>query len=754
MSAQPSGGEQLALPGLAPAAPRVRAAISETGQPLAVRLPIARVCVDVTPAHLDRLFDYTVPEAMSDAAQPGVRVKVRFGAQDVDGYLIERAERTEHTGRLVALRRVVSAEPVLSPEVTALARLVADYYAGSLTDVLRLAVPPRLAKVEAEAWAQAQIVGVESRPAADPVAGPASAWVPFRGGEAFLARLAAGDSPRAVWTALPGAGAVDGWPLALAEAARAVLLSGRGALIVLPDTRDVDRMASALAQAGIAEWSPGAQQPSFVRLTADLGPTPRYRNFLAARRGEATVVIGTRAAAFAPVHDLGLVVCWDDIDPMHQERRAPYPHVREVLALRSEQSSCAMLVGSLSRSIHAQALVVSGWARELAADRATIRARTPRVQALTSVDLAREGPAAAARLPGAAWKAIMQGLESGPVLVQVPRAGYIPVVACVRCRTAAHCAACHGPLALTGAHAVPQCAWCGALAGGWSCDECFATGLRSVRVGSDRTAEELGKAFPGATVRVSGARSAAGVLAEVPDRPALVVATPGAEPVAPTGYSLGVLLDAASSTSHIGLYTDQEALHRWITAGALVRPSTAGGRLLLVGDAAPTPTNALVRWDPAGLAERELDERVDLRMPPAMRIASVTGDRLAVAMFLERVELPEGGSVLGPVDLPEPAPTPGADHGRGSARRRSETLLTSARHGAPVASGSVASAGASRGVAARTSGALEAPVRAIIRVPVARGRDLARSLASALAQASAKREAGLISVVLDPKEML
>lgn len=774
MSAQTTDGEQLALPGLAPA-PRRRAAVSETGQPLAADRPIARVCVDVTPAHLDRLFDYTVPQAMSDAAQPGVRVKVRFGAQDVDGYLVERVDRTEHTGRLVALRRVVSPEPVLSQEVTALARLVADYYAGSLTDVLRLAVPPRLAKVETEAWGSAPTVSpVSAAASATPSASPTPAapvprsdWAAFRGGEAFLSRLAAGDSPRAVWTALPGTGATDGWPLALAEAVRAVTLSGRGALVVLPDTRDVDRMARALDEVGIAEWSPAppaaedattvpVPPTTFVRLTADLGPTPRYRNFLAARRGRASVVIGTRAAAFAPVHDLGLVVCWDDIDPMHQERRAPYPHVREVLALRSEQSSCAMLVGSLSRSIHAQALVVSGWARELVADRATVRARTPRVAALTSVDLAREGPAAAARLPGAAWKAIMQGLETGPVLVQVPRAGYIPVVACVRCRTAAHCATCHGPLALTSAHAVPQCAWCGALAGGWSCEECFSTGLRSVRVGSDRTAEELGKAFPGATVRVSGARSAAGVLAEIPDRPALVVATPGAEPVAPSGYSLGVLLDAASSTSHIGLYTDQEALHRWITAGALVRPSTAGGRLLLVGDAAPTPTNALVRWDPAGLAERELDERVDLKMPPAMRIASVTGDRLAVAMFLDRVDLPEGGSVLGPVDLPEPPPGAAPDPGRGPVRRRSETLLAAAsgRSGATTATATAGGAGGGRGVAARTAGALEVPVRAIIRVPVSRGRDLARSLASALAQASAKREAGLISVVLDPKEML
>ncbi|PFG33120.1 primosomal protein N' [Sanguibacter antarcticus] len=721
--------EQLTLPGLAAPTGAGRARRSETGVPLAQVLPIARVCVDVSPPHLDRLFDYTVPAAMSESVRPGVRVKVRFAGQDVDGYVIERVDRTEHAGALLALRRVVSAEAVLSPEVASLARSVADYYAGSMTDVLRLAIPPRLARVETEDGP----ARVSGRQAPDPqVDEVRSHWSDIRGGDALLTRLTAGESPRAVWTALPGTGALGGWPLALAEAVRATARSGRGVVVALPDARDVERLARALVVLGIEERTaalgpvPGPSGPEeFVRLTADMGPTPRYRSFLAALRGHVRIVIGTRAAAFAPVANLGLVVCWDDIDSMHQERRAPYPHVREVLALRSEQTGCGFLIGSVSRSIHAQALVASGWARELVADRATVRARAPRVQALTSVELAREGAGGAARLPNAAWQAITTGLKTGPVLVQVPRAGYLPVVACVRCRTPARCAVCVGPLALSGAHAVPQCSWCGALAGGWRCPECSATGLRSVRVGSDRTAEELGKAFPGVTVRVSGARSAAGVIAQVPDSPALVVCTPGAEPVAPSGYTVAALLDAAVSTSHVGLYTDQEALHRWLTAAALVRPSDAGGRVLLVGDAAPTPTNAFVRWDPAGLAQRELDERVELALPPAMRIASVTGDRHAVAMFVARVALPEGGSVLGPVEVAPP------EHGAHTPAR------------APGRRG-----------AARTASTLEAPVRAIVRVPAGRGRELARALSAALATASAKRETGLISIVLDPKEMV
>ncbi|WP_298457709.1 primosomal protein N' [uncultured Cellulomonas sp.] len=716
-------GEQGALAGLpAPRPRRPRAAGPVEPAP---RLPVARVLVDVPAVHLDRTFEYLVPASVDDDVRPGCRVKVRFGPRDVDGFVLDRVEEAEHDGELAPLRRVVSPVAVLSPEVLRLARAVADRYAGTLGDVLRLAVPPRHARVEAEVGAGGPGAAPASEPAGgvvvadsaapDDPAAPADAapaaraWDAYRGGPAFLEHLAASRSPRAVWTALPGAPG-QGWPDAVAQAVAATVRGGRGAVVVLPDARDVERVVTALPGAGVPAWSAG-RTGGFVRLEADHGPAPRYRAFLAALTGAAPVVVGTRAAAWAPVADLGLVVCWDDADDLHAEPRSPYPHVREVLTLRAEQSGSAALIGGLTRTTQAQGLVASGWARPLVADRAVVRERTPRVQALTSVELAREGPAAAARLPAPAWRAARDALATGPVLVQVPRAGYLPVVACARCRAVARCRRCAGPLALGAAGQVPQCRWCGTLAGGWRCAECGSAALRSVRVGSDRTAEELGRAFPGVPVRVSGATAATGVLATVDARPALVVATPGAEPVADGGYPAALLLDAAVSTARAALRVGEEALHRWMTAAALVRPASAGGRVLLVGDAAPAPTQALVRWDPVGFAERELAERVELDLPPAVRVAAVTGTRDAVETFLARVRVPEGGAVLGPVPVD---PSGGRD---GAA-------------------------------------ALEHPVRALVRVPVSAGPDLAAGLAASAAVRSARREGGTVRVQIDPKEML
>ena len=121
------------------------------GKVAAESLPVARVAVDVSLPHLDRPFDYLVPEKLSAAAVPGCRVRVRFAGRLTGGYLLQRVDKSEHEGGLAFLERVVSPEPVLTAEMFGLARAVADRYGGTLADVLRLAIPPRHAATESAA---------------------------------------------------------------------------------------------------------------------------------------------------------------------------------------------------------------------------------------------------------------------------------------------------------------------------------------------------------------------------------------------------------------------------------------------------------------------------------------------------------------------------------------------------------------------------------------------------------------------------
>jgi primosomal protein N' (replication factor Y) len=442
-------------------------------------------------------------------------------------------------------------------------------------------------------------------------------------------------------------------------------------------------------------------------LTAESGPEKRYRQWLAVRRGSVRAAVGTRAAMFAPVQDLGLVVVWDDGDSSHSDDRAPFPHVREVLELRATHDRCGFLLGSTSCTVEAAQLVESGWAAPLVADRAQARAVAPVVRTVGDHDLARDEAARAARLPSIAWQAVRDGLADGPVLVQVPRRGYVPRLACERCRTPARCRHCAGPLEAPDERDL-RCGWCGRGETQWHCGACGATRLRAQIVGARRTAEELGRAFPAVPVRTSGRDH---ILDSVPSRPALVVSTPGAEPVADGGYAAAALLDGWAMLGRPDLRAGEEALRRWIAAAALVRPQSEGGVVVVVAEPTLRPVQALVRWDPVGHALRELAERAELGFPPVSRMAEVVGAAPAVTAFLADVELPPDAEVLGPVPLPVPE-RPGAH-----------------RPDAPAA------------------------VRALLRVPPGSGSALAAALKSAQAARLARGGQDQVRLRIDPPDI-
>ena len=256
------------------------------------------MAVDVPLPHLDRLFDYAVPDELADQVASGCRVKVRFAGRQRDGFVIEQPVASDSDRELSPLLRVVSPEPVLKPEIVAAVRDVADHYAGTFADVVRLAVPPRHGLTE----------NAERPPYPLPrlADGRGDTLDRYPHGASLRRALADGGSPRAALALAPVAEPAGDWTAALVEAAAAALAGGRGALLLVPDAADLARLETR------CEGVFG--RGSFVTLTAEKGPAARYRAFLAAARGQVRLVLGTRAAAFAPVADLGLIAVYDDGD--------------------------------------------------------------------------------------------------------------------------------------------------------------------------------------------------------------------------------------------------------------------------------------------------------------------------------------------------------------------------------------------------------------------------------------------------------
>lgn len=580
---------------------------------------VASVAVDVPLANLDRPFDYLVPDQLAEQAVVGARVRVRFAGRLRNGFILDL--RTDSArDKLLPLQGVLSPEPVLTAEVTRLVRAVADHYASSFADVVRLAVPPRHALTERATPPEYAEPRLDAADTVD------LAGYPDAGG--YLGHLASGGHPRAAWTVAPRPDGLGDWAGGLLEAASAALASGRGAVLIVPDARDL----AAIAARAKERFGAG----SFVTLTAEVGPAARYRAFLAAARGQVRLVLGNRAAVFAPVRDLGLIGLWDDGDDSYAEPRAPYPHAREVAALRAHLAGCGLLLAARSRTAEVQRLVATRWLHPIQLTPTDTRAVSAAIR-VTAHD--------EQRLPREVFTTVRAGLAHGPVLISVPRAGYHPRVLCAGCQNPARCPSCdqslrHGQAGLS-------CPWCGPPQPAWRCPDCGERRVRTPVAGVLRTAEEFGKAFPGVTVLSS---SGDHPLAEVDDKPALVLSTPGVEPAARFGYAAAVLLDTAGTLGRPELRAGEEALRRWLAVAALVRPGEDGGTVLIVGEAADRQVQALLRLDPVGYAERELAERTVAGFPPAVKLVALEGEFEVLHEILGTLQLPEGVQVNGPFE--------------------------------------------------------------------------------------------------------
>jgi primosomal protein N' (replication factor Y) len=164
--------------------------------------------------------------------------------------------------------------------------------------------------------------------------------------------------------------------------------------------------------------------------------------------------------------------------------------------------------------------------------------------------------------------------------------------------------------------------------------------------------------------------------------------------VADGGYSAALLLDTWLLLARPDLRAPEEAVRRWFNAAALVRPASEGGAVIMVGEPSAFPLQAIVRWSPEGYAARELEDRRTARLPPAARVAELTGPAGAVSELLSRLRQPV--DVLGPVAVDD------------------ET------------------------------------VRAVVRLPRSAGSALARDLKEAQAARSAKKLPGSVRVQVDP----
>ena len=590
---------------------------------MTLRGRVARVILDSPLPQLDHELDYSIPDSLDESVEVGslVSLPLRGGARFVEGWVVDRVDKSDFAGALQPVNKVISGLPILSGDTLALARRIALRQAGSVSDVLRLAIPPRYVRTE-KAWLADQLNSSESPPEADVSQAPLTSFASYELGVEPGGRIA--FSPKIAWHSVASdQPPVPEWALNFAAEALRLIEDGQSSILSAPDFRELHHLLRALDMCGATEY--------VLRTDAGIPGKDRYRHYLEANSAGPRIIVGNRSAALSPAHNLGLIAMWDDGDENYQEPLAPYPHARDVALVRQSLTGARLVLAAHAVTTDVERLCELGFLT--AVSRLNV---IPRVIVNDQID----DRGYAVRIPADGLLAARAAAQDSPVLVQVASPGFSPAVVCSTCRDVARCTQCGGPLGMKREGSLPQCRWCQAMATAWACHACQGSTWQPVGFGAERTASEIGKAFPGVPILVADAEAG---YEFVDSQPRIVIATVGAEPVAHNGYGAVLLLDGERRRFRQSLRAPEDAVRVWANAAALARP----GASIYLSGAGEHLGKVMSTWSFTDFARHELIERQQLRLPPTSRMATITGPEKQVRAALEVVQPVNSVRVLG-----------------------------------------------------------------------------------------------------------
>ena len=573
---------------------RLKSQIIARPDPPAIDKPFVRAWVNTGIFHLDQSFDYSVPESISDLVKVGVRVQVPFNGREVEALVLERLDKSETAGVIKPISKLLSPHPVATPKSIQLIDAVSQRWATHPFDILRSAIPARIATIDKKYSQQ-------------------------------IVRIARDKNPRGIFSFIafePYANPAD---QVILQAARA--LRDGSVLVIAPDERDIDEICR----------SAEVEKLTYLRLDSSISRADRYENYLRAMNAENILIIGARSAVFLPIADLSTVIVYKESSYEHYEIRSPGWNVRDVLTLRRNIEKIDLIFTGYVPSLELSALID--------AKRLTYITHSHRlaVKAFSSDD--------GSLLPGRIFTDIRSALARGPVLFMIARKGYGNALLCAHCKNLAICS-CGGRLVIGSKNSAPSCAICQSKFPEWLCSWCQRNKQYVAGRGIERAAEEISRAFAGTPITLSYGDV---IKATIESRSAIVISTPGAAPKVDGGYAAVVVLEALKFFSHSDLRAQERARELFFETAAMINPK---GAVLLCIDEVHPIVASVARWNPGAMIRRELGERLEIPLPPFVSSFVISGsakDFTSIAAGFRKAiiddRIPSSVKVFGPSDI-------------------------------------------------------------------------------------------------------
>lgn len=554
---------------------------------------VAQVLVDASVYHLDTPFSYLIPGNLANSISVGSLVMVPFHGREITALVVEIVA-LDSTSGLKSISKVLGGFPLLTQEIIDLIEEASKRYAAHPFDLIRSAIPDRVISVEKEFSARVNTYAIESS-----------------------------KSQRQFFQLPPHQDRSLLMASKIAERSRI-----GGVLVILPDSQEVERLSHELSQRNLTHSV----------LDSKLPKSEQYRNFLKARLGEASIVIGTRSAIFAPVSNLRTLMIYNEGSEHLYERRSPGWNARDVALLRQREQDFELIFVGYSPSSEIARLIDTGW----------IDYKRSRGKIKVGTYAAEHGEL----LPSRAIPVLKKALNAGPVLFIVPLKGYAQAIRCAQCRTVSRClcGGAHEKLTLS---APITCNHCLAKVVEWRCIWCHSERVSMQSRGADRHQHELGLLFP----VVKSSISTSDHLIESVIDGGVVIATPGMAPQSKNGYSAVVFLEGNRFLNQPDMRANERVREMFFAHASLISPS---GSILLIQDEGHVISTALTTWNPSMAIHRELEERQSLALPPYVRAVKLIMEpsdisRLQTALTAAREEgrIPSETKILGPISIGE-----------------------------------------------------------------------------------------------------
>jgi len=595
-----------------------------------------RVALDVP---LAGPFDYRADRPLA----AGTRVIVPFGRRRLVGVVLETPLQPDCEPEQVRdVERVLDDLPPLPQEWMGLARFAAGYYQRPLGEVMLPALPAALRRPSAYEGKRSGAGPVARRDARRPAAGPGGAAEPdvppeLNPAQRQAAQAIADASGFKVFLlhGVTGSGKTEVY----LHAARAALAAGRQVLMLVPEINLTPQLEQALR----ARLEPLAGPRTLAVLHSGLADGERLQAWLAAARGQARVLLGTRMAVFAPLPDLGLIVVDEEHDASYKQQEGLRYSARDLAVWRGRERGATVVLGSATPSLESWHHAQRGRYACLSLPARARASSPPAVRLVDTRRLALEQGFSPQLL-----EAIGQRLAGGEQsLVFLNRRGYAPVLHCASCGWVSQCTRCTAFTVLhraSGGHRL-QCHHCGLHARvPRACPECGDQDLRPMGRGTQRVEETLAEHFPQARIlridadstRRKGSAQSLFASVHAGEIDILV----GTQMVAKGHDFANLGLVGVLNADAMLFAQDFRAPERLFAqlmqvAGRAGRHGAAAEVLIQTGYPEQPVYQALLRHDYAGFARHGLAEREAAGLPPFSYQALLTAEARELALALD-----------------------------------------------------------------------------------------------------------------------